>query len=187
MTGQDTMMMASDILTTKDVEFLTTLANELKTQDTACTAKPVIYQIREAKKDVPIETDYADGVALIIGEDGESFYDDDVVGAKESLICTWEFEWDERIKLGEAKTLADIAQFCEDIGIRNHYTSYRNTETFQGFFLTKEALLRHLEANRHHYSEPVSYAQAAGWRNPELERLLTIVEKFATTSKEAPR
>ena len=36
----------SAVLTPEDVEFLTALANELKTQDTAGTARPVIYQMR---------------------------------------------------------------------------------------------------------------------------------------------
>ncbi len=177
------MTIAQEALTAEDVEFLTQLANELKTQDTAFTRKPIIYQILGEKKDIGIEGDYGDGVVLSIGEDGEDFFDDDVEGAREFLINDdYDFELSEKTQLAEAKTLEDIAAFCEDVGIRNHYTGYRNTETFQGFFLTKSALLRHLEANRHHYKNPMSFAQAAGWRNPELERLLDIVEKFATES-----
>lgn len=96
----------------------------------------------------------------------------------------WDFDERETAELKEAKTLEYIAQWCayrDDI--RCIFTGYRDTETFRGFFLTKAALKRHVEANHYHYNHPVSCARAAGWRNPELERLLNIVEKFATVEE----
>ena len=176
-----------EALTAEDLAFLTALANELKTQDTAHTRKPVIYQIVERAREVGVEEDYADGPTIGIGDDGAGFYDDDVAGAREYLMNLWEFDAREAAELKKAKTLEDIAQFCADRDdIRYVYTGYRDTETFKGFFLTKAALKRHIESNKHHYSNPVSYAQAAGWRNPELERLLTIIEKFATVEEVSP-
>lgn len=178
------MAIAQETLTAEDIAFLTRLANELETQDTAFTRKPIIYQIMEEKKDVGIDSEYADGVVLSIGDDGEEFFDDDVEIARSSLLTEWEFEGEEKVWLYEAKTLEDLAKFCEDVGIRNQYGHYRNTVTFSGFFLTKSALQRHVGENQHHYKNPFSFAQAAGWRNPELERLLDIVEKFAAESGE---
>lgn len=171
----------TEVLTPEDMEFLTSLANELKTQDTAYTAKPVIYQIMARKKDPGMDPAYADGMVLDLGEDGEEFFDADVAGARAWLLDGFEWTPEALTRLHAASSLEDLADFCEEQDVRYHFTGYREVETFKGFFLTKRALTRHLESNHYHYEKPVtSYAQAAGWRNPELERLLEIVEKFAT-------
>ena len=170
----------SAVLTPEDVEFLTALANELKTQDTAGTARPVIYQIMERKKDPCIDPAYADGMVLALGEDGEEFFDEDVAGARAWLLEGFEWTPEELATIDAASSLENLADFCEEHGVPYHFTGYRDIETFQGFFLTLHALRQHVERNDYHYKHPVSYAQAAGWRNPELKRLLAIVEKFAT-------
>lgn len=169
----------SEILTPDDVQFLTSLANELQTQDTAHTATPVIYQIMERTKDVGIDRDYADGVVLTLGEDGECFYDNQVTEAKEWLL---EVEWqpEEVAKIKAVTCLEDLAIFCEEYDVFYSFTGYRDTETFTGFFLTQSALKRHVAANSYYYKNPVSYAHYTGWQNPELRRLLEIVGKFAT-------
>jgi len=176
----------STILSDSDLDFLVTLANKLTTQDTAATRKPVIYQIIEQTKDIGIDSDYADGVALYLGDDGDTFYDQDVDGAREFLMNLWELDDSEVTQLHEAQTLKDFAQVCADRDdIRYGYTSYRQSERFTGFFLTKDAADQHIQYNGYHYSHPMTYAQAAGWRNPELEHLLTIIEKFATPGDKA--
>ena len=176
-------IMASDVLTSDDIAFLIALANELKTQDRAYTAKPVIYQIMEKKKEVGYEEDFADGMAVGIGDDSAEFYDNDVEGAKQFLVENYGFK--DAAALAELKTLEDVADLCACLDVRAVYTGYRDTETFKGFFLTKAALKRHVEANHYHYTNPVSYAQYAGFRNPELERLLNIIEKFATVEEKS--
>lgn len=165
------------VLTADDRAFLTTLANTLKTQDRAGTAKPVIYQILERKQDVGYEEAFADGMALGLGNDGVGFYDDDVDGAKRFLIEHYDVDAG---MLSDLHTLQDVADWCERHDIPAVYTGYRDSETFHGFFLTHAALQEHMQANAYHYTHPVSYAHYAGFRNPELERLLAIVEKFAT-------
>ena len=167
-----------EVLTPDDVKFLTELANELKTQNTAGTANPVIYQIMERKKDPGIDPAYADGMVLYLGEDSEEFFDKDVAGAQ-SWLRDDEWTADELATINAAVCLNDLAAFCERHGVPYHFTGYRDSETFQGCFLTLRALNQHVAYNNYHYHHPVSYAQAAGWRNPELERLLAIVEKFA--------
>lgn len=171
------------VLTVDDLAFLTNLANELKTQDRAYTAKPVIYQIMEAKKEVCIDLAYADGPALALGDDATAFYDEDVEGARAWLLDGFDWTAETLDDIRNATSLRELADFCEEHDINYHYTGFRDIETFTGFFLTKAALQRHVEANAYHYTNPVSYAQYAGFRNPELERLLTIIEKFATVAE----
>lgn len=174
----------SDVLTAEDWEFLTSLANELKTQDTAFTAKPVIFQILERTQDVGMDPDYADGMALGLGEDCTLFLEKDLAEARAWLREGFEWTPEEIAEIDTASCLKDLAVFSDEHEVAYHFTGYRDAEQFKGFFLTRRALSEHVERNAHHYSNPVSYAQAAGWRNPELERLLGIIEKFATTASE---
>lgn len=170
--------LASEVLSSDDIAFLVALANELKTQDRGGTAKPVIYQIQEHKKEWGYEEDWADGMDLFIGEQGE-FFDDDVAGAKQFLVENYAVDG---AMLANAETLKDVADICADRDIPATYTGYLDAETYKGFFLTQAALKQHIASNGHHYKNPVSCAQFGGFRNPELERLLAIVEKFASVT-----
>ncbi len=173
-------------LTPDDIAFLTSLANALKTQDTASTAKPVIYQILQRKREIGIDPDYSDGIVLSLGDDHEEFDNQDVDRARAWLLEEFAWSPEELERITSASCLEDFADFCEESGRVNYrFTGYRNIETYSGFFLTQRALLDHVQHNGHHYQHPVSYAQAAGWRNPELERLLRIVEQFASSDSAA--
>lgn len=48
----------------------------------------------------------------------------------------------------------------------------------QGAFLTMKSAEKHLEENRHHYREEAHIYVSHAFRNPELEKLLDIIEKF---------
>lgn len=48
----------------------------------------------------------------------------------------------------------------------------------QGAFLTLKSAERHLKENNYNYSEKAHVYVSYGWRNPELEQLLNIIEKF---------
>ena len=176
-------VVASNVLTTEDVEFLTALANELKTQDRHATAKPVLFQILENKPFIGIDPDFGVGEVLVLGDEGESFFDDDVEGAREWLLDG--VDWtDEALKqIQKASTLKELDDFLEESERFSHtLTGYVREETYKGAFLTKKALLEHVKHNAHHYTDPKPYATYV-WRNPELERLLTIIEKFATVEE----
>lgn len=173
-----------DVLTADDRAFLVDLANQLKTQERLGTAKPVIYQILERIKDVAIDPDYADGMVLALGEDADVYEDDAIDEAKAWLLDGFDWSDAKLRQIHEASTLSMLADFCEANEVTYHYTGYREVERFTGFFLTHSALQEHLASNGHHYKNPVSYAHYAGFRNPELERLLAIVERFATTTVE---
>ena len=165
----------NDILTKEDIEFLQNLAHELKTQDTACTAKPVYYSIFQKDKEYGIDQDYADGMC-VGGDEGETFLD-------EGELIQWIMDCytvsdDQKLDL-EDLDLEEIVDYCKDNKICElTYTGYRNIEKHDGIFITNKALKEHVAKNYYHYKEnPVSYAHHA-WRNPEFERLLEIVEKF---------
>ena len=168
-------------LTADDIEFLTNLANALKTQNTHGTRKPIFIQVREPKKDWGFDLDYADGTALIIGND-EPDVAFTVEEAKESLK---EFHIDEDDlqglkELDGAVSFDDIETFCQSKNIKCFEGGFRDTETFHNAFLTISGYERHMKMNRHHYGAKAGFWVDHAFRNPELEQLLTIVEKFGT-------
>jgi len=169
----------NELLTIEDIAFLKKLANELAIQDTACTAKPVYYSILEKKIAVGIDENYAEGMCLG-GSEGETFLEKEE--AIEYVIENhFDEEDDDAEKIEELRgceDLEEIYNFCDDHGIEMHYTGYNIEETYKEMFLTKAALKEHIRLNHYHYKEPVSFCHHA-WRNPELEKLLTIIEKFA--------
>ena len=168
-----------EALTPDDVKFLTELANELKTQDCVATAKPVVFKVMETKKRVAMDPAYSDGMVLVLGEDGTEFFEADVAAAQD-FLREYEFDDKDMEDLDAIDTIEGLATFCEEKGIDDfHYTGYERYEKFSGEFLTRRACERHIAANRHHYEDPKVYTDYA-WRNPEFERLLEIVEKFAT-------
>ena len=167
----------NEVLTAEDLAFLKSLANQLATQDTACTAKPVYYSILEKNMSVGIDENYADGMCLG-GSEGETFLE--VEGAIDYVIENHLDEEDDAegiIRLKECEDLESIYNFCEEIDIEMHFTGYRMEDSHKEMFLTKAALKEHVRLNHYHYKEPVSYCHHA-WRNPELEKLFAIVGKF---------
>ena len=168
----------TEVLSPDDVQFLTDLANALKTQDCAGTVKPVMFRVRESKKRIAMDPAYSEGRVLVLGEDGTEFFDTDVAEAKE-FLQEYEFDGKDTGELDGIDTLEGLATFCEEHGIDNfHFTGYEPYEQFTGDFLTRQACEHHIVGNRHHYTDPKVYTDHA-LRNPELERLLTIIEKFA--------
>lgn len=54
----------------------------------------------------------------------------------------------------------------------------------QGAFLTLKSAEKHLQENNYNYSEKAHVYVSYGGRNPELEKLLNIIEKFDMEEKE---
>lgn len=167
-----------NVLTAEDVEFLRKLGNVLKTQDNCGNAKPLFFTIREELKIGGIDLDYSDGAVLVIGDDHDEFYDLD--SAKESISEWYDIPIED---MSEHSSLSDLHDFLDKRGIDNTYTGYNNGEKFHNCFLTKRACEQHIRLNHYHYKRPKPYADTA-WRNPEFERLLRIVEKFATVEED---
>lgn len=166
----------SEILTQDDIQFLKDLGTELKTQDNRCTAKPLIFQIREEKNIVGMDLDYSDDTVLLIGDEYHEFYE--VEDAIEFLLDCDYLESDDL----EDEEFNDLAELYEFLDARDMdyitLTGVSKEDSFKEFFLTAKACDNHIKMNHYHYKKPDSYAKHA-WRSPELERLLEIVEKFA--------
>ncbi len=165
-----------DFLSEKDINFLSEMANELKTQDTLATAKPVFWQVEETKRVYGYDPDYADDITFLLGELYGPIAAETIEETKEILLDTFECAENE---VGLISDKYDLEEFCEKHKIDLTITGYKDQEFYHGAFLTRSAIEKHLELNRHNYgSKIIRYCQHA-FRNPQLERLLKIIEKFA--------
>lgn len=175
-----------NILTKDDIKFLKELAIELKTQDRDCTAKPVYYQVMETKRITGIDPDYTDKLILLIGDEYEEFTDEQLEEAKEFYIEYW-IDEDDTEKIDEVMSASSLEELSEIIEEHNKtdctLTGYEDETECHNAFLTKKACELHIKQNHYHYKNPRVCVENA-WRNPELERLLEIVEKFADVDVE---
>ncbi|TDX48300.1 hypothetical protein [Orenia marismortui] len=172
-------LMKELILSKEEMEFLKDLGRELKEQDNLGTAKPLVWQIREDKKVFGLDPLYAEDRVCIVDCEGNTFYT--VEEAMED-IEDWHYSNDEEVpqKVKEMDDLEELFNYMSDeLGMDDlHYTGYEETHEYKGAFLTRKAAEIHLKKNHYHYKNGTVYCNH-GWRNPELKRLLEIVEKFA--------
>ena len=166
------------------MQFLVELAQKLKTQDNRATAKPLIFTIKEQVKIIGLDREYGEEVCLVDEEGGVYTSPEEVI---EHIV--------DYIIQDETQTFEDFAKaydvvvdetnlesLLELINVAGHewtLSYYQTQERFRGEFLTEEAAIEHLQANRYHYNETATVYCKHAWRNPELEQLLTIVEKMA--------
>lgn len=166
----------SDILSAEDVEFLTQLADELETQERYATARPVLFQVLEPTRIFGFAPDCADGDGLLMGDE----YAECVTleEAKE-----WLAEGDiAQGDLAPLDSLEAVNSYCEGMGIRCMLTGYRDSETLQNAFLTRSGYEEHMARNRHNYAKGSTFYVSYAHRNPQLERLMEIVGKFASAA-----
>lgn len=165
------------ILTEEDIEFLRDLGNELKTQDTLSTAKPIFWQINEVVKRYCIDPAYADRDCVLIGEDGGTHCDTEDE-AKKLLVEDYDIAKEDLVDID---SLEEIEDYCDDKGIPCHYTGYEEYEARSGCFLTLRAVHAHIQRNGYRYAQGRNTGKYCNhaFRNPELEKLLKIVEKFS--------
>ncbi|MFW6015859.1 MAG: hypothetical protein ACOCRK_05435 [bacterium] len=172
-------MVTKDILTKEDIKFLKELGTELKTQDHMGTAKPLFHQIRDWEYEYGYDPDYSEGVAIIIGDDYEPFHT--LKEAIEHIEEWYEPEEKDLEELRKCYSFLDIEWWCTDRGFNSVITGYQKKYRSQNAFLTRKACRKHIEQNYYHYQQgkdTICYTDH-GWRNPELKKLLEIVEKFA--------
>lgn len=171
-------------LSTEDVQFLEELAKKLKSQPNYATAKPLIYTIREEIPVAGFGWEYTDELCLV--DDEGTIY----TSTEEVVECLLE-----DLAENEEQTLQSIAnayglevdetnfeslfELIEKLGQEWKLTYWKPQKRFSGEFLTEEAAENHLQANRHHYHSTARVYCKHAWRNPELEQLLSIVEKLA--------
>lgn len=170
-------------LTQDEFAFLKKLAIELKTQDNIATAKPLVFTIRERFPIVGYDSNYADELCLI-DEEGTIFTETtDVIKYIEDHYSDSEHQTVEEIaeSIGETVDEFDfysLSHLLNALGCTCEVSYWKMGERFKGAFLTSKSAEEHLKANRHHYVEDAEVYCTHGWRNPVLEQLLSIVEKF---------
>ena len=131
---------------------------------------------------------YADNKVIIFPHsDYASFESEDEAKAHiiECLLDDGDMDESEleakKLEVGELDDFDEIEEYCnEKLHSECYTTGVADDEKKSGFFLTMRALKKHLSENSHHYNNTaISYCDAAGWRNPEMVRLMQIIEKFA--------
>jgi hypothetical protein len=164
-----------NVLTSEDIEFLRDLGNELKTQDNHGNRTPIFFQVKEPEKVWGIDPEYADGAAIFFGEPETPIFT--IEEAKADLIDDYEINPE---KLSELKSFDDIKEFCEGEGIECLIGGYKDSKRFSQMFLTESGFKQHMKMNSHNYNHGSSFWVDSFFRNPQMERLIEIVEKFAT-------
>ena len=148
-------------LSAKDLDFLKQLANQMAKRDNQCTASPFYYVIRHTET-FHTKEGYGDDIVYVdMIDDYEEFSDKEEARSAFKEYGMNEEEAEERI--------SQLERF--GVGSREVYGS--------NIFLTKEAAQAHMKQNAHHMKEGASIFVVHGWRNPQLEKLFEIIEKFA--------
>lgn len=168
----------------EDLEFLSDLQQELKTQEIDSQAAPRFWVVRQWERKVT-DSSFADGVVLIDIEGGEhiDFYDDcnmqDFVNhMKEHRPEDWE-NIDTNYGYHEMADLIEIIMENECLDDFIIY-SYEEVPVIKEntMFLTKQEAKDHIKSNYYHYNNSVHTYAMTAWRAPKVERLLKILETF---------
>lgn len=163
------------ILNEADLSFLKTMAQELKTQDRRGTNKPVIYNILDIN--IRWDGDCSDGFDTVKIYDNEGGCFETLEEMKDYIIENLEeFDLEEEKETIKGYGIDEIVEIYKE---QKFYVSYGHYEKeLKNAFLTMKSAEQHLEENSHHYHEKAHVYVSYGWRNPELEKLLNIIEKF---------
>ena len=135
------------------------IGEEMNRQDNRGTQFP-LYVVQETKA-VPTSNDDSE-YSIIISGDGDEM--------DESDLC-------EDCEYLEARKKA-----CVGCGFL-HRVDVKEIKVFElnaGVFFTAKACEEHIEANKHHYSKPKSYAISA-WRNWEMQEVMKHLSSQAGT------
>ena len=173
-------------LTMEDLTFLKDLAKELRTQDGLATAKPLVYKIRETVLEPYQDLWFVDEdeICLMSPRNKIHLTVQDVL---ETLESDYPRDYQRVMKavsgMEDLSYQSDLKAFADVLDTLTldwnwTLTGYKEAEKVSGSFLTARAAEAHLKENRHHYNDTAHIYCTHGWRNPELEQLLTIIEKF---------
>jgi len=152
------------------LEFLKGFMTRINTQDNRATRLPIYYTIQEDVVEHNRDTETGDTVYAHTDEFDEIGGIEDL---RKYLIerYTEDGEKDlvEKVKKADEFDLEEIANDDKYLNIEKvgRHESTRHRE----FFLTEEACHKHIEENKHHYTNPKSFVHHA-WRHPELEKLM---------------
>lgn len=167
-------------LTADDLHFLSSLGSELKTQDTRATRKPVIFRIAKKERVLYLDPKIYD-TCVLIGDSKENadflpyHNDGDLEAVKGYLHHYRDFSLEE---LKEVNDLESLENLCECNGLYYAYTGYKVETKYENYFLTETGVNDYINENKYKLDGNIDYYIAHA-QSYELERLLTIVEKFA--------
>lgn len=167
-------------LSKDDYEFLKDLCHELNTQEHDGQAAPRFWGILETKEEPSPEgigkpvIYMGDGWVMDAKEVVDYIETDYLPDSRDETKDSWD--------MVDKDNLNDLIEFMHDsFGWGETRIVWLDTQQRvseqTGCFITKRTCKKHIENNRHHYSRPQTYAMTA-WRNPEFERLLTILQNI---------
>lgn len=159
-------------LSKEDIKFIKELSNEMRSQDTRCTAQPYGLIILEEKTRVLPEGFGDEYIAVM---DSEEYTLEDL---KEWFECD-----DKAIELlSEHDSLSSLqgSYAASELNICVYTISkeHEANENNANFFLTEKAYENHIKRNGHNLSKPQSYGIHL-FRNEEMEKLYNIIHKLA--------
>jgi hypothetical protein len=129
------------------------IGEEMNRQDNRATQYP-LYVVQETKEEVTHE-DFSD-YEICVNVDGEKM--------DEESLCE------------DCESAFELKNPCVGCGFKQRLP-VKEERVFAlraGVFLTAKACDEHIAANRHHYTDPKSYAISA-WRNEEMQNVMRFV------------
>lgn len=177
--------MLENILNSDDINFLKELAHKRKVQGKDGCADPTYWMIQDEKSVFSDDGEYS----IFFDDEGNGelyntyneFNRENLEEFKNYIFDNFNLDTDERKALKEVNDNDSIESFISmydiDINSRNFTIEYFISDR-TGPFLTKEACKEHLKDNYYHYSKNARIYGMVGWRNPEFQKLMEIVEKF---------
>lgn len=165
-----------------DLEFLSDLQQELKTQEIDSQAAPRFWVVRQWEKRVT-HSDLSDGQLVVIF-DGDYTEFDDESDMNDFIDFMEEYHKEEWGSIKDKKhyeNMSDLIEILEEEEF-DGFTIYdyekiavikKNT-----MFLTKQEAKEHIKANYYHYNKTVHTYAMTAWRAPKVERLLKLLETF---------
>jgi hypothetical protein len=174
-------------VTQNDKAFLQELSQEMKTQDTRCTAKPYGLVISTEHIVTGFDPNYASDYAYYDNSNSETYYEDDF----QDLIVDLENWMDgeqyiELLNLVEEHTISSFylldlygGHLIPNEFTLTGYAKNRTADSMNGcyegnFFLTEKAANKFIERNKHNLNKPQTYGIHL-YRNPEMAKLYNFI------------
>jgi hypothetical protein len=159
-------MMKIDIKS-ETFEFFKNLIHEIETQDNRCTALPILFVLKETRREYGIDPEYnTHGFEWI--KDGES--------------ASWETIEEIIQQHFDNYDLVVTEEMAEEYGYYKCY--YRNVEQISdNFFFTEKACKQHLICNGHNLISPQDWA-IHPFRNPEIEQVIESIREIVKAEQE---
>lgn len=166
----------------EDIQFLKELQQELLTQETDYQAAPRFWTIMDYKWEVTAEGHH-ERISLYSPNTCESVTVDEYIDEILNGDRRDEFNDEQIEELKDIKDyfISDLEDWIKENDEYEYCLIYETEVPFIAWntcFFTKEEAKRHLESNRHHYSDKAHTFAMTAWRAPKMERLMKILETF---------